>query len=184
MQTFSSCRASARQAWHDPPRPQAKTPLGLTWLPRRALDCFDRISPNLPKLCHMFSQTLDKPRAGEDMLWGVGGREQVSNTGNQAIWDSGTGPVCCSQNPGRSDSSGHSSTSCQRCRPTFLTPSWAGGKSTCTERRLSTLEYPVTPLSTGTTCLPVPAISPQISLPSKARNPGSSQTWFFSHIKG
>lgn len=128
----------------------------------------------------MFSQALDKPRAGEDMLWGIRGREQVSNTGNQAIWDSGTDPVCCSQNPGRSDSSGHSlSSGCQRCRPIFLTPSWAGGKSASTERRLSTLEYPVTPFSTGRTRLPVPAISPQISLPSKARNPDSSQTCFF-----
>lgn len=34
---------------------------------------FDRVSLNLPKLCHMFPQVLDKPRAGKDRLGVVGG---------------------------------------------------------------------------------------------------------------
>ena len=145
----------------------------------RAWLYFDQISPNLPKLCHMFSQVLNKPRAGEDMLGGLGGREQVSSTGNQATWDFGTGPVCCSQDPGRGDSSGHSlSTGCQCCRPVFLTPRRAGGKSTCTECRL----YPgasCNSLQHRESCLHLPAISRQSLLLATPEIPAQVRHGFF-----
>lgn len=64
VSTYSAHSHSAAQA--SSRRPQAALQPDLPAAEEAWLH-FDWISPNLPKLCHMFSWVLDKPRAEKDM---------------------------------------------------------------------------------------------------------------------
>lgn len=69
--------------------------------------------------------------------WGVWqSREQGSSTGNQAAWDSGTEPDCCSCNPGTSDIAGPCGPLAARAAGCSLHPAGPGSESTWAVHRL------------------------------------------------
>ena len=137
----------------------------------------------------MFSRVLNKPRAREDVLWGSGGREQVST---QVVRPPGT--LALAQFAAHKTQEEAQFRALLVHRLPMLPPYVLDTQVGRRQERMHGMQsaYPGASCNSPQyreTCLRVPAISRQSLLLSNARNPSSSQTWFylfslFSHIKG